>query len=152
MRGEICSRRNRAAAIADEEEIEAPTTAAAKRGAFAGPGSSAPEPMSFADATRPVHFEPVPIFIGPIPGWTGPVLAAKPTDKDDATAPPVAARAYANDKPSLIDGADAQSAPAALQGAVKPPIPVKAARKPVARHRRLAKIVKPKVVPPTPVH
>ena len=126
MRGEICSRRNRAAAIADEEEIErrrAPPPP--KRGVFAGRSERARADELRRRESRPVHFEPVPVFVGPIPGWTGPVLAAKPTDKDETAAPPAAARAYANDKPSLIDGADAQSAPAALQGAVKPPIPSK---------------------------
>jgi D-alanyl-D-alanine carboxypeptidase len=153
MRDEICSRRNRAAAIADEEEIEAPiaAAAAARRGAPQGPGPGAPTPMSYEDARRPVHFDPVPVFVGPIPGWTGPVLAAKPTIPD-ADAPPTAARAYDSDKPSQIDGADAQSAPAVLKGAVKPPTPVKAAVKPVERHKRFARIVKPKAAPAKPAN
>jgi D-alanyl-D-alanine carboxypeptidase len=149
MRGEICSRRNRAAALAGEEEAEAPIAPPANKRGGPGPSVVAPVPMTLEDAMRPVHFDPVPIFVGPVPGWTGPVLAAKPTDKDE-TAPPAAARAYANDKP-LIDGADAQGAPAALQGAVKSPAPpVKAALKPVVRHRRLARVVKPKAAPAPP--
>ena len=28
------------------------------------------------------HFDPVPVFIGPVPGWKGPVLAARPTEEN----------------------------------------------------------------------
>ena len=76
--------------------------------------------MTLEDAIKPVHFDPEPIFIGPKPGWTGPVLAAKPTSNDAGAGSPDTARAYVNDKPPLAEGAEAQSAPAALKGALKP--------------------------------
>jgi D-alanyl-D-alanine carboxypeptidase len=142
MRDEICSRRNRAAAIADEEEILAPaTTTVTGRGLVTTSAARAPAPMSFEDAVRPVHFEPEPIFVGPKPGWTGPVLAAKPSDNDVTETPP----AYANEKTSLGEGADPQSAPAALQGAVKP---VRAAIQPRPHRRVVARVAKPTILPP----
>jgi D-alanyl-D-alanine carboxypeptidase len=117
MRGEICSRRNRAAVVAAEEENAGSPANGAARGllAFAPPPS-----MTVEDAKKPVHFDPEPIFIGPKAGWTGPVLAAKPSAVDTAAGSPDTARAYVNDKPALAEGAETQGAPAALKGALKP--------------------------------
>jgi D-alanyl-D-alanine carboxypeptidase len=127
MRQDICSRRNRAAIAAAEEEVApAPGGVAGRNTIFAavmGMGSS--PPMTAEMATQPVHFDPVPVFVGPKPGWTGPVLAARAPDKapGDGSAP--IASAYAGDKPSVIEGADTQSAPIALQGALRPTKPDK---------------------------
>jgi D-alanyl-D-alanine carboxypeptidase len=120
MRGEICSRRNRAAVLAAEEENAGSATSVAGRGAPYSVFMQAPAQMTLEDATKPVHFDPEPIFIGPKPGWTGPVLAAKPTSNDASDGSPETARAYATDKPPLAEGAEAQSAPAALKGALRP--------------------------------
>jgi D-alanyl-D-alanine carboxypeptidase len=120
MRAEICSRRNRAAVLAAEEENAGSATNASGRGAPYSLFMQAPAQMTIEDATKPVHFDPEPIFVGPKPGWTGPVLAAKPTGKDDSEAAVDTARAYAADKPPLAEGADAGSAPAALKGALRP--------------------------------
>ena len=76
--------------------------------------------MTLEDAIKPVHFDPEPIFVGPKPGWTGPVLAAKPTGNDAGVGRPDTASAYATDKPPLAEGGDPQSAPAALKGALRP--------------------------------
>ena len=125
MRGEICSRRNRAAVVAaEEEDAGSESDVGAKRGInlFAPAQPS----MTVADARKPVHFDPIPIFIGPKPGWTGPVLAAKGSDKDA----PETARAYADPKPTAA-AAETQAAPAALKSALKP---VKL--KPLAAHVR----------------
>jgi D-alanyl-D-alanine carboxypeptidase len=119
MRGEICSRRNRAAVLAAEEENAGSATNVGGRSGARSVAVAAPS-MTLEDAVRPVHFDPQPIFIGPKPGWTGPVLAAKPTSDDAGVGSPDTARAYATDKPPLAEGADAQSAPAALKGALKP--------------------------------
>jgi D-alanyl-D-alanine carboxypeptidase len=113
MRGEICSRRNRAAVLAAEEEDVGAATSVTGRGASAF--VRAPTQMTVEDAVKPVHFDPVPIFIGPKPGWTGPVLAAK--DAGEPT--PEAARAYAADKASPTASVETLSAPAALKGALK---------------------------------
>ncbi|MGA2495697.1 MAG: D-alanyl-D-alanine carboxypeptidase family protein [Roseiarcus sp.] len=119
MRGEICSRRNRAAVLAAEEENEGSPANVAGQGAPYSAFMQAPA-MTIEDARKPVHFDAEPIFIGPKPGWTGPVLAAKPTGADAGAGGPNAARAYVNDKPPLAEGAEAQGAPAALKGALKP--------------------------------
>jgi D-alanyl-D-alanine carboxypeptidase len=117
MRPEICSRRNRAAIAAAEEEDAAPApTRGLGRGA-AATALAAPTPTLTAETVAaPVHFDPIPIFIGPKPGWSGPVLAARPTEKE----PTSTASAYAADKASAAEDADAASAPKALQSALRP--------------------------------
>jgi D-alanyl-D-alanine carboxypeptidase len=160
MRGEICTRRNRAAVLAAEEENAGSATNAGERGAprsvFAPPPS-----MTLGDAIKPVHFDPEPIFIGPKPGWAGPVLAAKPSPAEPAVGSADSARAYVNDKPPLIQGAETQgAAPAALKGALKPvkltPLAARPHKALAAKPRRLAvaaKVKKPVVdAPPPPAH
>ena len=160
MRGEICSRRNRAAVLAAEEENAGSLANAGGRG---GPNSAfvqAPPQMTREEAIKPVHFDPEPIFIGPKPGWTGPVLAAKPTGADSVAGSPDAARAYVNDKPPLAEGAEAQGAPAALKGALKPvklaPLAARPHRPTAAKPQKqtvAAKAKKPAVdAPPPPAH
>ena len=65
---------------------------------------------------EPVKFDPVPVFVGPKPGWTGPVLAARP-----ATTSPSDATAYTTAAPAPAADAETAPAPMALQGAVKSP-------------------------------
>jgi D-alanyl-D-alanine carboxypeptidase len=140
MRGDTCTRRNAAAIAAAEEQenmVEPSHVAQGGRGggvfsAFAA--SIAPTHTQISDE-RPV-FNPVPVFIGPVPGWKGPVLAARPKN----TAPPAApedAKAYSAEKPVALgdtagDGAQL-NAPAVLQGAVRTPPAALPGRKPV-RH------------------
>ena len=143
MRPEICSRRNRAAIVAAEEEDEAviaPVTRAAGRSPTPpaiGQAAPATAPMTPEAASEPVHFDPVPVFIGPKPGWTGPVLAARPPAGAPAPAP--AATAYSGDKTSIVEGADAHSAPVALQGALRPVKPAKKAAAPPPVHQKRVK-------------
>ncbi len=126
QRSEICSRRNRVAVAAAEEEVfgtpaggaTAPAAVANGRGSPAFvTASAAAEPVQPVLSTAPVHFDPVPVFVGPKEGWTGPVLAARPV-----AGAPEDASAYAGDKGegAQENRADA-SAPLALQGSVKPP-------------------------------
>jgi len=159
MRGEICSRRNRGAVLAAEEENGGSLANAAGPG---GPNSAfTPAPaMTLEDAKKPVHFDPEPIFIGPKPGWTGPVLAAKPSPVEPGAGSPDAARAYVNDKPPLAEGAETQGAPAALKGALKPvklaPLaarPHKSIALQLKKRRIVARVKKPAVdAPPPPAH
>jgi len=88
MRGEICSRRNRAAVLAAEEENAGSQTNVAGKGAPYSAFVQAPPQMTLQDAIKPVHFDPEPVFVGPKPGWVGTVLAAKPTEADTAAASP----------------------------------------------------------------
>jgi D-alanyl-D-alanine carboxypeptidase len=127
MRDEICSRRNRAAvlaAAAEEERVFAAPAVAA--GSLAGRGMPAPAaaPAPAVAAVAPtllaerVHFEPIPVFVGPKPGWTGPVLAARPIAGE-----PTEASAYTSEKSPAYETATEPSAPVALQGAVHIPEP-----------------------------
>jgi D-alanyl-D-alanine carboxypeptidase len=156
MRGEICTRRNRAAVLAAEEENAGPLANPGDRGsprtAFAPPPS-----MTIEDAKKPVHFDPEPIFIGPKAGWAGPVLAAKPSPADAVAGGSDTARAYANDKPPLGESAETQGAPAALKGALKPvklaPLAARPHKAIVAKAKKLtvaAKAKKPAADAPLP--
>ena len=158
MRGEICSRRNRAAVLAAEEENAGSAANVAGRGAPYSFFMQAPAQMTLEDAIKPVHFDPEPIFVGPKPGWTGPVLAAKPTSNDAGVGRPDTARAYATDKPPLAEGGDPQGAPAALKGALRPvklaPLAARPHKqvvaKPQPRQILAAKAKKPTAAAPLP--
>ena len=61
--------------------------------AAASAGRGAPFPNPFAALLTPVahtvlsderiRFDPVPVFLGPAPGWKGPALGARPTANGD---------------------------------------------------------------------
>jgi D-alanyl-D-alanine carboxypeptidase len=96
MHGDICSRHNRAAIAAAEEELTA--TAAAVSIGQMGRGAAftvASAPFLPGFSTARVHFDPVPVFVGPIPGWNGPVLAAHSSGTD-----PQEANANADERPA----------------------------------------------------
>jgi D-alanyl-D-alanine carboxypeptidase len=154
MHQEICSRRGRAAMAAGEEEEFVALTGGAAGKAGAGGASmyeaaaTAPSLTRSLAIAEPVHFDPVPVFIGPKPGWTGPVMAARAPDgagqkaaATNATTTPVDASAYAaTDKPQALDkdqtpALSAPTAPMALQGALKP-LPAALSAAPGARHMR----------------
>jgi D-alanyl-D-alanine carboxypeptidase len=80
MRADICLRRDAAAIDAAEEEGVGDDPSQAARAA-AGSGPTIPNPL--AALLVPAHtvlsdemvrFEPVPVYVGPAPGWNGPVL------------------------------------------------------------------------------
>jgi hypothetical protein len=154
MHQEICSRRGRAAIAAGEEEEFVALTGgpAGKAGATgasmyeaAAAGPSLTRSLAIAE---PVHFDPVPVFVGPKPGWTGPVMAARAPDgavqkaaTTNPAATPAEASAYApTDKPQAL-GKDetpalsAPTAPMALQGALKP-LPAALSTAPTQRRLR----------------
>jgi D-alanyl-D-alanine carboxypeptidase len=143
MHQEICSRRNRSAiAAAEEEEASGPSLGIL--GALLGMPSQSGR---LASSSEPVYFTPVPVFIGPKPGWTGPVLAARavqpPAAVAAAKAAPTDVTAYAADKPQPLDAAPVSAegdatAPIALQGAVKAPAPGPSKVSSAANKRHLA--------------
>jgi D-alanyl-D-alanine carboxypeptidase len=155
MHQEICSRHGRAAMIAGEEEDLAAPIAPSAGGRIGAGGSSVYAMVATAAApvtrglvaTEPVHFDPIPVFVGPKPGWTGPIAAARaaaPTVEKAAAAPAAPAvpeaTAYAPaDKPQALDKDEtpplgaATTAPMALQGAVKTPVAGKFAVQPGAK-------------------
>ena len=85
MRADVCLHRSRALiAAAEEEGAGGP----AQGGSGAMPAPLAALLASAAQAQHTelpfgrIHFDPVPVFIGPIPGWKGPVLGARPTTNE----------------------------------------------------------------------
>jgi D-alanyl-D-alanine carboxypeptidase len=161
MRRDICWRRGRNMLAADElEALNAPVAggpgAAGARGLSllypAAAVAAHPAPLVLA-MMAPAHFDPVPVFVGPKPGWTGPVVAARPAEPSvekaaASAAPPAEASAYApadikqaadaQESPSLIG---ATTAPMALHAAVKP-WPQKALAGHAAHRPRIAELVR----------
>jgi D-alanyl-D-alanine carboxypeptidase len=86
MRADVCLRRNAAAiAAAEDEGVGEPM---AQTAGPAGRGAGFPIPIPVAALLSPAHtqlsderirFDPVPVFLGPAPGWKGPALGARPT-------------------------------------------------------------------------
>jgi hypothetical protein len=86
-------------------------------------------------ADERVSFEPVKVFVGPLPGWTGPVLAARGGGGAEEDVSPVTA--YSGDKEAKPD--EGASAPMALKSVVKPPAKLRRAHlTPQARARMAA--------------
>jgi D-alanyl-D-alanine carboxypeptidase len=86
-RSNVCLHRNAVAlaAAAEDDDIQAQAAA----------GSGLPTPLAalFAPVAHTVlpdgriRFDPVPVYIGPAPGWKGPVLGARPTTTETPVAP-----------------------------------------------------------------
>ena len=122
MRDEICHGRGRAGAMAMEEEFVnsalAQGSATALAGRAGGPMLAAPMAPPPSSSTQEAAAAPVPVFVGPKPGWNGPVLAAS-----DDVEEPSSVTAYSPDKPKP----DEAAAPLALKSAVKTPARIQAA-------------------------
>jgi D-alanyl-D-alanine carboxypeptidase len=91
MRADVCLHRS-PAALAAAEDDGIPDQAQAS----AGGAGMLPGPLSALFAPVAVHtqltyerirFDPVPVYIGPAPGWKGPALGARPTTTETAAAP-----------------------------------------------------------------
>ncbi len=125
MRADVCLHRNAAAIAAAEEEVaEAVQTSSQGRGSVvAAVASGAPYHTELSD-DRP-HFDPIPVFIGPVAGWKGPVLGARPAGAATA-ALPADAKAYSAEKANAVDEqaspSGEPSAPTVLKGAVRTPL------------------------------
>ena len=151
MRADVCLHRSAAVIAAAEEEsaMAEPAHVArrprrARRRRVGGGG----EPTHTEISDERPHFDPVPVFIGPAPGWKGPVLAARPSGATDA-ALPADAKAYVGEKTDAEDGAsasgEATDAPAVLKRAVRTPHLAhgpKAVARPVQNATREAKTAK----------
>ncbi len=137
----ICLHRSAAALAAAEEEgasqPEQSMVAGGRGGAIVSvvsilTGGGEPTHTQLSDE-RP-HFDPVPVFIGPVAGWNGPVLAARST-KSDTAALPADAKAYVGDKETASDSDESANgqetdAPTVLKHAVRTP-PLAHGAKPV---------------------
>jgi D-alanyl-D-alanine carboxypeptidase len=144
-RANICLHRSAAMlAAAEDAGLAAPAPAA-------GPGRGVPlnpNPLAALLAQAPVHtilsdarphFDPVRVFVGPAPGWTGPVLGPRPVGATVAAAPD-GAKAFPAEAPAAPDnaqGASAAASPSAeAQGDVKAPS-VERAKPKLIRHAAL---------------
>jgi D-alanyl-D-alanine carboxypeptidase len=139
MRADVCLRHNAAAIAAAEEEgageqVQVQASAAAGRGGglLPTPFAALLGPVAHTELSdERIHFDPVRVFIGPAPGWTGPALGARA----------VGAATASND----AQGADRPATPHGVRGRHKPirhPAAETKAQKVLA-----AKTVKPKADP-----
>ena len=80
MRADICLRRDAAAIDSAEEEgvgddpSQVARAAAASGAAISNPLAALLVPAHTVLSDEMVRFEPVPVYVGPAPGWNGPVL------------------------------------------------------------------------------
>jgi D-alanyl-D-alanine carboxypeptidase len=91
MRADTCLRHNAAAiAAAEDEGVAEPIQSAGS----AGRGAVFPNPFAALLTPATAHtvlsdersrFDPVHVFVGPAPGWKGPVLGARPTGATTAS-------------------------------------------------------------------
>ena len=98
MRDAICRGHGRASMLAMQEDFVASAMAAAPASFVSGRSGAPAAPMMTATMEAPprsgpvadekVSFEPVKVFVGPIPGWTGPVLAARGGGAEEDSASP----------------------------------------------------------------
>jgi len=137
-RGNVCLHRSAAvAAAAEEEEGSGETTqmASGGRGVASSSVVAGSAPVHTEFSWQAPRFDPVPVFVGPKPGWTGPVLAARA--EEPATSPlPASLKAYAPDKTDVAAGASSNNdatAPTALSNAVRTP-PANALRRRPHQH------------------
>jgi D-alanyl-D-alanine carboxypeptidase len=83
MRADVCLRHNAAAiAAAEEEGVAEPIQSGGSAGRgvpFANPFAALLAPAHTQLSDERIRFDPVPVFLGPAPGWNGPALGARPT-------------------------------------------------------------------------
>ncbi|MCW2274187.1 serine hydrolase [Rhodoblastus acidophilus] len=111
MRGQACGRRGKAQLAAENEDFGAPAT-----GSEGGEAAQQKNGAAIAALPRPV-FQPVDLYVGPPPGYQGPVAGPRPADS------PIGAIAY-----TLLPTAAAASA-ISDHAAVAPKPPAHKAKK-----------------------
>ena len=112
MRNEVCRRRSKAVAQfkAELDQLAAPLASLtpdaspARSFLFDAAALSRPQPPVTTIATMPSPvFDPLPVYVGPAPGYVGPVAQARPPHSPVGTEPPPeTASAYAA-KPEGLD-------------------------------------------------
>ncbi|MBV8796799.1 MAG: D-alanyl-D-alanine carboxypeptidase [Hyphomicrobiales bacterium] len=123
----VCLHRNAAllAAAAEEDSI------AEQAQAPAGPPGMLPTPLAALFASVPhtqlpdgrIRFDPVPVYIGPAPGWKGPALGARPTATETAAAPIGAKTISAESAPTAATPSEGDAS-APVQSSSKPKLKV----------------------------
>jgi D-alanyl-D-alanine carboxypeptidase len=127
-RSDICRHRSAALIAASEEENMAEpevVRTAGRGGSSMTLVAASPEPAHTQLPGEMPEFQPVPVFVGPVAGWTGPVLGPRPAPSTAAL--PADAKAYTGEKASAVDaGAGPEpNASAVLKGAVRTPHQIK---------------------------
>jgi D-alanyl-D-alanine carboxypeptidase len=94
MRADVCLHRNAAALAAAEDDgiaqqAEAAAGSAGRNGVIPTPlvALFAPVAVHTELTNERIRFDPVPVYIGPAPGWKGPALGARRTTTETAAAP-----------------------------------------------------------------
>jgi D-alanyl-D-alanine carboxypeptidase len=106
MRADVCLHRNAALIAAAEDEAvgdpsQAPAGSAGRGAPFPNPFAALLTPIAHTELpSGRIHFDPVPVFLGPAPGWKGPALGARPAGA-------VAATESAGAKTISVEGASA---------------------------------------------
>ncbi|MGH6799021.1 MAG: hypothetical protein ACREDI_11645 [Roseiarcus sp.] len=89
MRADVCLRRSAAAiAAAEDAGIGEPVQAVAPAGrgvAFPNPFAALLAPAHTELSDGKIHFDPVPVYIGPAPGWKGPARGARTISAEKAS-------------------------------------------------------------------
>jgi D-alanyl-D-alanine carboxypeptidase len=136
----ICLHRSAAALAAAEEdgagEPEQHTVGGGRGGAIvsiAAVSTAGNEQAHTQLSDERPQFDPVPVFIGPVPGWKGPVLAAH-SIKAETAALPADAKAYVGDKASAIDDESANGQETNGQETDAPTVLKRAVRTPALAH------------------
>jgi D-alanyl-D-alanine carboxypeptidase len=113
MRADVCLHRNAAAlAAAEDDGLSEQTQQGSAGGIFPTPLValfSAPAVAHTELTTERIRFDPVPVYIGPAPGWKGLALGARPTT---ATAATTAKTAPADKASTVTTTAEGDASPA----------------------------------------
>jgi D-alanyl-D-alanine carboxypeptidase len=127
MRADVCLHRNAAAiAAAEDDGIAQQAEAAAGSGGRAGllPGPLAalltPAVVHTELTYERIRFDPVPVYIGPAPGWKGPALGARPTTNENAAAPSGDKTTSAEDASTPAEGDASAPTPTSSKSKLKP--------------------------------
>jgi D-alanyl-D-alanine carboxypeptidase len=120
MRADVCLHRS-AAALAAAEDDGIPDRAQASAGGAGLPGPLAALFTPVAEHTQltdeRIRFDPVPVYVGPAPGWKGPALGARPATPETAAAP--GAKTLAADNASAVANTPEGDAGAPTQASSK---------------------------------
>ena len=104
-RSNVCLHRSAAVIVAEEEdgggEQEVVRVGGGRGASGVAVVAVAGEPARTVLSAEQPQFDPVPVFVGPVAGWNGPVLGPRPTAA--AAALPADAKAYVGDKPDAVE-------------------------------------------------
>jgi D-alanyl-D-alanine carboxypeptidase len=135
MRADVCLHRNAAALAAAEDDGGADQAQTSGFGRLPGPLSAlfAPAAVHTELTYERIRFDPVPVYIGPAPGWKGPVLAARPTT---SAAAPDGAKTLPRENAATVATTAEGDASGPIQASSKPKHkPARHSEKKIAAHK-----------------